>query len=153
MWNEPTPEELARLPPFYTNDDVPLAEQLIQMHFFIGGCDWYVVEYDPVECMFFGYAILNGDFECAEWGYVSFDELREIQVDLRVSINGGDRRRVKNALEVDRDLFWTVRPASEVKNICKGMGWDYKAKPTPPPAHAAIANQTPETPDHESPRP
>lgn len=37
------------------------------MHFFIGGSDWYVVEFDGDDT-FLGYVVLNGDLECAEWG-------------------------------------------------------------------------------------
>ncbi len=48
------------------------------MHFFIGNCHWYIAEYDG-EDIFFGYAILNGDIQNAEWGYISFSELKEIK--------------------------------------------------------------------------
>jgi len=77
MWNEPTKEELDRLPRLYQTEDVPLAEKLIQMHFFLGGCDWWIAEFDG-EDLFFGYAVLNGDWELAEWGYISLSELKSI---------------------------------------------------------------------------
>ena len=78
MWNEPTPEELEKLPPLYATEDAPLEEKTIYMHFFAGPCDWWVAEYSPQERLFFGYADL-GDPQMAEWGYVSFDELRELR--------------------------------------------------------------------------
>ncbi len=34
-----------------------------------------------MKIFFFGYAILNGDIQNAEWGYISFSELKEIKVD------------------------------------------------------------------------
>jgi len=38
---------------------------------FTGGCDWYITEFDGDD-LFFGFAILNSDYEMAEWGYISF---------------------------------------------------------------------------------
>ena len=46
MWNIPSKERLARIPKLYETEDVPLKDKLIHLHFFIGGCDWYVAEYD-----------------------------------------------------------------------------------------------------------
>jgi hypothetical protein len=51
----------------------------IFLHFFIGGSDWYVAEFDG-DNLFFGYVVLNGDSECAEWGYFSFSELKDVKV-------------------------------------------------------------------------
>jgi hypothetical protein len=56
-----------------------LQKKLIHLHFFIGGCDCYIAEYDG-EDIFWGFAILNGDFQNAEWGYISFSELKSIRV-------------------------------------------------------------------------
>ena len=79
MWNQPPKEQLAKIPKLYETERVPLKEKLIWLHFFIGGCDWYICEYDG-EDLFWGYAILNGDLEMAEWGYVSFEELKGIKI-------------------------------------------------------------------------
>ena len=49
------------------------------MHFFIGGCDWYIAEYDGNN-LFYGYAILNGDQQNSEWGYISFSGLKSINI-------------------------------------------------------------------------
>ena len=74
MWNKPTAEELAKIPKFYSTEEVSLKEKMIHMHFFIGGCDWYSTEYSPEEQCFFGFAILNNDYDNAEWGYFSLKE-------------------------------------------------------------------------------
>lgn len=103
MWNEPSARELAKLPRLYDTEMVSLEDKLIHMHFFLGGCDWYVAEYDPTDRIIFGYAILNDDLENAEWGYVSIDELREL--------------RTPSGIEVDRDLHWKVRRAGDVDRI------------------------------------
>ncbi len=108
MWNEPSDEELARLPAFYSTESVPIADKLIPMHFFLGGCDWYMAEYSPQERVFFCYAILNDDFQNAEWGYASFDELRDL--------------KTTQGFEVDRDLNWKTRKASEIERIVQAGG-------------------------------
>jgi hypothetical protein len=102
MWNEPTIEQLSSLPKLYETERVPLGDKFIHLHFFIGGCDWYIAEYDG-EDLLFGYAILNNDHECAEWGYISLEELKSI--------------RIGPGFEVDNDLFWKVRKASEIPDI------------------------------------
>ena len=42
MWNTPSKERLARIPRLYDSENTPLQEKQIYLHFFIGGCDWYV---------------------------------------------------------------------------------------------------------------
>ncbi len=102
MWNEPTQEQLNKIPRLYETENVKLKDKLIHLHFFIGGCDWYVAEYDGDD-LFWGYAILHNDYQMAEWGYISFSELKEIKV------NG--------YLEIDNDVHWKVKPASEIEKI------------------------------------
>ena len=79
MWNTPTEDRLSKIPRLYETEHTPLQEKLIHLHFFLGGCDWYVAEYDG-EDIFWGFAILNNDFQNAEWGYISFSELKSIRV-------------------------------------------------------------------------
>jgi hypothetical protein len=107
MWNPPSKGRLSQIPKLYETEHLPLEDKVVHLHFFIGGCDWYVVETDGVDICF-GYAILNNDFQCAEWGYVSLTELKSINI-------GG--------IEVDCDLHWNNPTANQVDKICKGMGW------------------------------
>lgn len=108
MWNRPSEADLSRLPGFYSTERVPLKEKIIHLHFFIGGCDWYAVEYDPESRTFFGFAILNNDYDMAEWGYFSLEEMEQIKVKF---------------LEIDRDLHFTAKKAIEVDQIRKAQGW------------------------------
>ncbi len=101
MWNEPTPEQLARIPRLYETENTPLKDKPIHLHCFIGGCDWFISEYDG-EDLFFGYAIL-GDPELAEWGYISFRELKQI--------------RIPPGIEVDCEIFDPPRRASGIEKI------------------------------------
>ncbi len=104
MWNEPTEKQLQSIPAMYSTQDKNSLELKIHEHFFIGGCDWYAAEYDPNDRQFFGYTILNGDRQNAEWGYFSFDELREINI---------------QGFQVDRDLYWEPQKAGGIEKIVK----------------------------------
>ena len=108
MWNRPGPEELAKIPVFYSTEKVPLKEKMIHMHFFLGGCDWYAAEYDPESRIFFGFAILNDDLEMAEWGYFSLQELCDLKVEF---------------LEVDRDLHFEPQKAMGIERIKRAERW------------------------------
>lgn len=108
MWNEPSQEQLAKIPKLYETEHIPLQDKLIYLHFFIGGCDWYIAETDGDD-LFWGFVILNNDYQMAEWGYFSFNELR------RISAQGW--------IQIDNDLHWDISPAIRVERIRKAMHW------------------------------
>ena len=110
MWNMPSKERLAEIPKLYETEDTLLEDKMIHLHFFIGGCDWYIAEYDG-EDLFWGFACLNRDLQNAEWGYISYQELKEI--------------RIGGWLEIDceTEFAWRIRPALEVPLICEASGW------------------------------
>ncbi len=97
MWNKPGKEQLAKIPRLYDTEKINGNDKIIYLHFFIGSCDWYIAEFDG-EDLFFGFAILN-DPQNAEWGYISFKELDEINLD---------------GLEVDNDLYWQPKEFSKI---------------------------------------
>ena len=101
MWNTPTQTELGKIPGLYETESIPLKDKVIHLHFFLAGCDWYIAEYDGND-LFWGYAILNGDDLNAEWGYISFDELKKLNV---------------HGIEIDNDLHWTPKTAKEIPQI------------------------------------
>jgi len=104
MWNIPTKKRLAKIPKLYETENIPLCKKMIYLHFFLGGCDWYIAEYDGKDT-FWGFAILNNDLHMAEWGYISFSELKSL--------------KVHGWIEVDCELdeFWKVRKACEIEKI------------------------------------
>ena len=109
MWNTPSKQRLDFIPRLYTTDNIPTKDKLIYLHFFLGGSDWYVCEYDGKD-LFWGFVILNGDFSLAEMGYFSFSELKNL--------------RLYGGIEVDCELdHWQIRPAFEVNKICRAKGW------------------------------
>jgi Protein of unknown function (DUF2958) len=107
MKNEPTKEMLNEIPNLYETDDIQLEDKIIHLHFFLGGCDWYVAEFDG-EDTFFGFVVLNDDLEMAEWGYISFGEIKAIDV---------------YGLQVEYDTHWQIRKASEIGRICEAQRW------------------------------
>jgi hypothetical protein len=109
MWNIPSKERLAKIPRLYETEKMSVEQIEIHLHFFISDCDWFIAEYDGDD-LFWGFAILNGDLLNAEWGFVSFTELKSIK------INGW--------LEVDCELEqnWRVRKAKDVEKIQKAQG-------------------------------
>ena len=102
MWNKPSEKQLNRLPELYSTESVLLMEKGIHMHLFLGGCDWYVAEYDKESQNFFGFAILNNDYVMAEWGYFNFIELCELKVEY---------------VEIDRDIHFLPTKANCIDKI------------------------------------
>ncbi len=103
MWNTPNRGVLDTMPRLYETENIPTEDKLIYLHFFLGGCDWFIAEYDGDDT-FFGFAILNSDYEMAEWGYISFSELKSI------SIHG---------IEIDCETDWTPKPARDIDLITR----------------------------------
>jgi hypothetical protein len=83
------------------------------LHYFIGGSDWYITEKDMDGGIqqAFGYAILNGDDECAELGYISIEELTRHGVEL--------------------DLYFTPCTLAEIKARRAGRNTPEAANPKP----------------------
>ena len=110
MWNQPNRQTLNSLPSLNETEKVPLKEKIVHLHFYIGSTDFFIIEYGR-ENTFWGFVILNGDYEMAEFGYIDFQELRSIRA------NGWQ--------EIDCDLHWKIRPANQVEKISQAQGWDF----------------------------
>jgi hypothetical protein len=67
----PPAEVLEAIPALYATEDVAERDKIVHLHYFVGGCDWWVVELDSIERpqLAFGYVCL-GDPQMAEWGYI-----------------------------------------------------------------------------------
>jgi len=107
MFNTPTKAQLAKIPALYATEHIPIEHKTIHCHFFLGSCHWFIAEADHVDAMF-GFCILNGDLEMANWGYVSLEELKSI--------------KVQGWLEVEYDCYWEPKPASEIELIKRAGG-------------------------------
>lgn len=80
-------------------------DRIVWLHYFLGACDWWIVEYERHSGIAYGYVNL-GDPHNAEWGDIDLPEIEEVSV--------GPLRAV-----VERDLHWTPRRAGD----CAGW-WD-----------------------------
>jgi hypothetical protein len=70
-------EQLKKCPKLGATDG--MKEHPAIFHYFCGATDMYVSEFDG-EDTFFGFTILNGDLDNAEWGYTSLSEITGIPV-------------------------------------------------------------------------
>jgi len=61
-----------KIPNLYETDG--MERHPLSLHYFYGGCDWYITEWDG-EDQFFGYVILGNDLKNSEWGYISKSSL------------------------------------------------------------------------------
>lgn len=111
MWNMPTKKQVRKIPLLYATEDIPAKDKLVYLHFFCGSADWYVVEWDGRDT-FFGFAILFPGSGMAEWGYISYSELKNLKV---------------RGLEVETDRFWKAVKAIQVERIVEEGGVKLKA--------------------------
>ncbi len=87
--------------PLYSQENEK--DPLIIAKFFdpCGSANWYMLEYDPLEALAFGYVTgLGGD----ELGYFSLVEMESIQRPL--------------GLGIERDLHWKPTRLSKIKILC-----------------------------------
>ncbi|WP_232005640.1 hypothetical protein [Pseudodesulfovibrio profundus] len=58
------------MPRLCVTEGVPFEDKEIWLHFFVLGTDshWMAAETDG-KGLYFGYAVLGGDYQNAEWGY------------------------------------------------------------------------------------
>jgi hypothetical protein len=118
MWNDKRFDRAAKkLPALYSTEEIKAEDKQIVMHLFIGGCDWWVCEGDVKEGVLFGYAVLNQDWDNAEWGYASIEELKAT----RIPTKGRDIKTGKEIsmgyIEVDYDMHWQAIKFSDIPAI------------------------------------
>ena len=99
MLNEPTEEELRKVPVLYKTENIPLPEKDVYFHFFCGNSDWWIMEYDPKARLFFGIAKI---FEY-ELGYISLDEMKET--------------KAFGVIEVERDIDFEVKKVKDIDEL------------------------------------
>jgi hypothetical protein len=93
--------QATNLPNLYDTEDITTENKLIHCHLVFGNCHWFATEFDKNDTCF-GFVILNGDFQNAEWGYFSLQELQEVSL---------------GAFQVQIDTNWKVQPAKDIELI------------------------------------
>ncbi len=109
MYNEPTEDELGKVPGLYSTENVPLSDRNVYFHFFCGNSNWWILEYDPKDRLFFGIAKIF----VYELGYISFDEMKDV--------------KAFGMMEVERDLNFGIKKVKEVEALKEWLK-DYEGK-------------------------
>ena len=92
-------KQYQEVPDLYTQDGKGNKAK-VYIHIFNGGSDWYITELDKETMEGFGYAILNGDTQMAEMGYINLNEL----------FSGTEFKPGKSP---EVDLFWNYQTIEE----------------------------------------
>ena len=80
--HELMPADVARkIPKLYSTENEKDPTAHVKFFSPYGNSVWYITEYD--EDLFRGFAILNEDYDMAEWGYISLGELKVIKLNGR----------------------------------------------------------------------
>jgi hypothetical protein len=137
----PPAEEMAAWPELYATDgDGPIGDKPIQAHYFQGGMDWYIAEYDPKENEAFGYADLG--MGGGEWGYIPLGDVEELRGQMGLPIERDldfkpgtpakeciDRYKAEaasDAAEAEAEATLAADPDNRVD-----FGWDGPDEPSP----------------------
>ena len=92
-------EKLIASTPVTYEQDGKGDDSIVYLHYFFGGCDWYITEKDVDGGVqqAYGYAVLFGDKQNAELGYIYITEITQCGAEL--------------------DLYFTPCPLAEIKLI------------------------------------
>ena len=74
-------------------------DAMVYLHYFKKDSDWYITEKDMEEdeqIQAYGYAILNGDLEMAERGYINIQELTQFDVEMDLYFEPCPLKQIKN---------------------------------------------------------
>ena len=137
MLNPPPQEVLNQLPRLYANEktQTSISDIILHLHFFVAACDWWIAEYDGDD-IFWGFVNLGDDL-CAEWGYVSYDELKSVgQSGLSVPVTDATTGELIGRLPlfVEYDEYWQPKPFREIqwrKNISDNPDEQWPAHRSP----------------------
>jgi len=102
-------EQFLSFPRLYSTEEAAenVGYKTVWAHFFVGDCDWWLIEYDPKEHLAFGFVSLGSQNETgAEFGYFSLVELEALSFNVRLA--PGNRERTMK-LVVERDVDWSPR--------------------------------------------
>ena len=103
MLNQPTKKELDKIPKLYETENIPLAEKNVYLHFFCGQSDWWILEYDSNDRLFFGIAKIF----VPEIGYISYDEIKDV--------------KALGVIEVERDISFEVKKVKEIEELIEWL--------------------------------
>lgn len=134
----PPAEEMASWPKLYETDgEGPIGAKPIQAHYFQGGMDWYIAEYDPKENEAFGYVNLGHG---GEWGYIDLGEVESVRGQLGLPIERDldfkPGTPAKECIQRYKDEAATEAEAALAASLAEDrdeadFGWDGPDEPDP----------------------
>ena len=99
MINIPTIEQLGKLPSLYETEDISPEDKIVHAHFQLDKCHWWAMEFDGKDT-FFGFILLHGWSQYAEFGYFTLSDLLDVKFD--------------GWIEIVNDPFWIPQVAKDV---------------------------------------
>jgi len=106
-------EIISNMPKTYETDNIRKNNKIAYLHYFTSSSDWYIIEKDTEknQSQAFGLAILNGNIEDAELGYISIEELKKYaELDFYF-----DPKKISEIIEVEDEELEVEEPESEEK--------------------------------------
>lgn len=92
--------ELKKAPALYVTEEIPAENKTVIAHYFSSNSDWWIVEVDKESGTVFGYTIMNGWTDDAEWGYSDLIAMESLMVGRTL---------------IERDCHWTPTKFSEIE--------------------------------------
>ena len=96
---------LSNMPKLHETLNMPSPERLVQMHFLRENGEWFAVEYDPDQRLFYGYIDVRPG--APNWGYFGLDEIMDCWIPSLCP-------------EAELDLDWKPKRAKEIPSILGG---------------------------------
>jgi hypothetical protein len=96
---------LSNLPKLFETMDVPFPERSVQMRFLRENGEWFAVEYDPLQRLFYGY--INARPGPPHWGFFGLDEIEDCWIPSLCP-------------EAELDLDWTPKKVKDIPGILGG---------------------------------
>jgi|TARA_R100001530_G_scaffold8988_1_gene9193 hypothetical protein len=102
------------VPRIYSQEQTPVAEQIVYVHLFAPMGDWWFTECSEDGKEAFGYTRLHSMPECAELGYTYIPDL-QVLTDLAIKkpfMKDGNKVRLRQLIQ--RDIYWTPEPLGPI---------------------------------------
>jgi hypothetical protein len=96
---------MGSLPKLFETIDVPFPEKLVHMHFIREDGEWFAIEFDPAQRLFYGYIDVRPG--TPYWGSFGLDEVVDCWIPSLCQ-------------EAEMDVNWKPKRAKEIPSILGG---------------------------------
>lgn len=117
MWNSKAFDKAVKaLPALYGTEEIKAQDKIMGVHCFIGGSDWWFCEARVEEGLLYGFACLNEDWQNAEWGYSSIEELKSARGNMEIC-----GEVATGSVHIDFDLHWTPTRFADIPKVAEEL--------------------------------